>query len=314
MRTEGELDVIRRGNRDDPIDDRKLRVALAAGRWVRIAPGAYLPGDQWRALTPIQQHRVRVDEAIRRLKPHAVLSHFAAAAVWGIDILGRWPTTIDTTVSHVRGGRSTGGIRRHGTTGRKIDTAPYNGIHVTTPAQTAADLARALPFVRAVASLDQAIWTMRVGGALTDGEQITECLAQGGRGVARAMRALEFAKPLAANVRESQARVVLAQLGFPTPRLQERRVLRTGRLVFGDFYFPDNDHWVEFDGRAKYLHPEFGASRTPVEIVIDEKRREDEIRREVRGFSRIEPRDIDLPRRAYDILTADGLPSRFHRP
>ena len=49
-------------------------------------------------------------------------------------------------------------------------------------------------------------------------------------------------------------------------------------------------------------------------IVIDEKNRENEIRREVRGFSRLEATDADHPRRVYDILTRDGLRSRLPRP
>ncbi|QKJ21221.1 hypothetical protein HQM25_11770 [Microbacterium hominis] len=190
------------------------------------------------------------------------------------------------------------------------------GVHrVTTPAQTALDLARILPFARAVSILDQALWTARPGGPLATRDEIL-ALWDGAphRGNPRALRAIEFANPLAANPRESQSRVVLAQLGFPWPRLQERRVLRSGRVVFGDFYFPEHDHWGEFDGEGKYRSPEFGSTRDAAQIVIDEKNRENEIRREVRGFSRWEPADADHPRRLYDILVADGLPSALPRP
>ncbi|UUT35687.1 hypothetical protein [Microbacterium elymi] len=84
--------------------------------------------------------------------------------------------------------------------------------------------------------------------------------------------------------------------------------------MFGDFYFPDADHWGEVDGRGKYLSPEFGVDRNPAAIVIDEKNRENEIRREVRGFSRWEAKDADDPRRLWDILTGDGLPCAKPRP
>ena len=134
------------------------------------------------------------------------------------------------------------------------------------------------------------------------------------RGDVRARRVIDSAETLAANVRETQGRVVIAQLGFPASRPQERRELRSGRVVFGDRYFPEYDHWLEIDGRGKYLSPEFGPDRDPGEIVIDEKNRENEIRREVRGFSRLEATDFDHPRRVYDILTADGLPSSKPRP
>ncbi len=48
--------------------------------------------------------------------------------------------------------------------------------------------------------------------------------------------------------------------------------------------------------------------------MIDEKNRENEIRREVRGFSRWDCADLEHPRRLYDILTGDGLRSALPRP
>ena len=50
------------------------------------------------------------------------------------------------------------------------------------------------------------------------------------------------------------------------------------------------------------------------DAVIDEKNRENEIRREVRGFSRWDRTDVERPRRLYDILTGDGLRSALPRP
>lgn len=246
----------------------------------------------------------------------AVLSHFAAASIHGIDVLGPWPQLVDVTVPRSSGGRSSGDVRRRTREHGEPETQPWGRHRVTTPAQTALDLARALPFVDGVAVVDQAIRQERPGGALTTRAEIERLweLDNRHRGNPRALRAISFANPLAANVRESQSRVLLARLGFPTPRLQERRVLRSGRLVFGDFYFPTYDHWAELDGRGKYRSPDFGADRDPVAIVIDEKNRENEIRREVRGFSRWEPVDADNPRVLYDILTSDGLPSCLPRP
>ena len=187
---------------------------------------------------------------------------------------------------------------------------------MTTPARTAIDLARALPFVNADAAVDQALWVRRAGGPLTTASALKD-LAYGPttrRGDLHVRRVVDAATHLADNVRESQSRIVISQLGFPTPRLQERRVLPSGRVVFGDFFFPQHDHWAELDGRGKYRSPEYAGTREPADVVIDEKNRENEIRRVVRGFSRWEPRDVDEPRRLYDILTADGLPSRLPRP
>lgn len=310
------IEVIRRTDRVDRFDDRKLGALIAAGTWVRLAPGAFARTADWRGLTPLEQHRLRVVETTRRLRGPAVLSHFAAAAIWCIDVLGVWPRTIDVTRPPARGGRSTGWVRRHARGVDDLATVPFDEHRITTPAQTALDLARLVPHANGVAIVDQAIWTGRDGGPLTTLDEITDLWEAGSahRGNPRAMRAIAFANPLAANVRESQSRVVIARLGFPNPRIQERRVLSSGRVVYGDFYFPGQDHWAELDGRGKYLSPEFGSDRDPGEIVIDEKNRENEIRREVRGFSRWEPADADSPARLYDILTGDGLLSSLPRP
>ena len=259
---------------------------------------------------------MRVDEVLLRLQAPAVVSHFAAAAIWRIDVLGDWPTLVDVTIPRTSGGRSGGALRRRAIGVDGVARVAYGSHEVTTPAQTALDLARTRPFVRAVTAIDQAILTQRRGGALTTKNDILALLDSGEprRGDARARRAIAASEPLSTGPREPQARLLVIALGLPTPRLQERRVLRTGRLVYGDLYFPEQDHWVEIDGRGKYLSPEFQAGRPPAQVVIDEKNRENEIRREVRGFSRLEALDVDHPQRVYDILTADGLHSSKPRP
>lgn len=314
MTQPSDIRVVRRRELLDAPDYRRLRRELRAGRWLRVAPGAFVLATDWRALSPLDRHRLRVDEVVVRLAQPAVVSHFAAAALWRIDVLGTWPEEVDVTIPRASGGRSGGAIRRHALGLDGLARVPFGAHEVTTPAQTALDLARSLPFVPAVTAIDQAIWTARPGGALTTAADIVALLDAGEprRGDARARRAIAASETLAANVRETQMRLVVMALGFGRPRLQERRVLASGRLVFGDLYFAEQDHWVEIDGRGKYLSPEFGAERDPAAIVLSEKSRENEIRREVRGFSRLDALDADQPRRVYDILTRDGL--RSSRP
>lgn len=310
-----DIPIERRRYRPDPIDDRKLRRALADKTWTRVTAGAFTRTSDWASLTPIQQHRLRTAEVARRRRAPVVISHFAAAAMCDVDVLGDWPERIDVTVPTATGGRSSGLIRRRFGDVDAVATMPFGLHRVTRPDQTALDLARILPFAHGVAVIDQAIHSARVGGGLTTPTEIRHLLeAAPHPGDTRAKRAIAFAHPLAANVRESQLRVVVNTLGFPHPRVQERRVLRSGRLVFGDLYFPEQDHWLELDGRGKYTSPEFTNGRTTAEIVLDEKARENEIRREVGGFSRLEPSDLNEPRRLYDILTSDGLRASRARP
>lgn len=308
--------LFRRRAQLDSVDDRRVRRALLAGQWVRVAPGVFAHGGEWARLSPIDQHRVRVLERVHRLTEPVVVSHRSAAAVWGIDTLGAWPRHLEVTIARSSGGRSSGLVRRYATGLDRLQRLPFDAQEITTPAQTALDLARTLPFAEAVAAVDQAIWSDRRGGPLALLTEIEGLLAAGPprRGDARARRVLAFASTGAANVRESQMRAVVVALGFPEPRVQERRVLASGRTVYGDLYFAEQDHWLEIDGRGKYLSPQFGAERDAAEIVVDEKNRENEIRREVRGFSRLEAKDADDPRLVFDVLTRDGLRSRLPRP
>lgn len=311
-----DIEVVRRADRVDAVDGRKLRRALSTGEWIRVTTGVFVRSSQWSDLRPIEQHRVLTAEVARRRREPVLASHFAAAALCDIDVLGAWPSLVDITVTAKSGGRSSGSIRRRFGDPESAESVEFGRHRRTSPAQTALDLARTEPFVRGVAIVDQAIRADRDGGALTSIDEISLLIAGSAphRGNGRAERALAFADPGAANVRESELRVLVHELGFPEPRTQERRILRTGRLVYGDLYFPDHDHWLELDGRGKYTSPQFTRGLSPADVVMDEKQRENEIRREVRGFSRLEPSDLNSPRQVYDILRADGLHSAKPRP
>ena len=64
-----EIDTIRRSERMEPLDNRRLRRALDEGTWVKVAPGAFVRSDHWLMLAPLERHRVRVHEVARRLEP-----------------------------------------------------------------------------------------------------------------------------------------------------------------------------------------------------------------------------------------------------
>ena len=65
---------------------------------------------------------------------------------------------------------------------------------------------------------------------------------------------------------------------IPAPDLQVPVVGASGRRYFADFYWADRRHIGEFDGAAKYTDPRFLQGRTPQQVLLDEKRREDDLR------------------------------------
>lgn len=317
-RVEPSIVTHRRRDRDgQPTNDRRLARELERGTYVRIAPGSFVRGDEWRNLTPIDRHHARVIEVTDRGRSPLLISHFAAASVWGIDLIGSWPHLVDVTVSRTGGGRTSGEFRRRTTVFREtVATVSWRGHEITTPAQTALDLARVGTFTAGVIALDQARWARRRGGALATLADL-EAIAGADprtRGRARVRAALEFSTELSDSVRETEGRTLIHRLGFPAPVLQRRFALASGRIADTDYYFEDFDHAAEFDGVGKYLDPALLAGRTPEEALIAEKDRGDELRRLVRAFSRWRTPAHRDPRLLYDILAGAGLPSRLARP
>ncbi len=293
-----------------------IRRALRRGTLVRVAAGTYVDAVAWQDLEPIEQHRTRVLAVAGRMSSEPVFSHFAAAALWGIRILGRWPELVDVTLERASGGRSDGALRRHCTELERVNVVEHRGLLVTSPAQTAVDLARVLPFTDAVACLDSALWRRRHPEPLTTLDEIVHIVdaAAGKRGYRAARAASGFATALSDSVEESHSRVQIHVLGFPAPVLQRIFDLAHGRYAEADFYWEGFDHIGECDGRSKYRDPALLRGKSSEDVFFAEKERENELRRHVRGFSRWEPRELYQPQLFYDRLVRDGLPSSKPRP
>lgn len=296
--------------------DSDIRRALRAGTIVRLTSGAYADVMAWGVLEPIEQHGLRVVATAERLRTSPVFSHFAAAALWGIRILGTWPTLVDVTLERASGGRSDGALRRHCTGLRNVEVTELDGFAVTTPAQTVVDLARVLPFADAVVAMDSALHHRRKPHPLATPDEIARAVSAslGRHRYQRAVAAAGFATSLSDSVEESHSRVWLHMLGFPKPELQREFTLSNGRRAFADFYWPEFDHIGECDGQSKYFDPKYTDGLTPKQVFLKEKDRENELRRQVRMLSRWEPQELRPARRLYDRLVRDGLPSSKPRP
>src|SRR5690606_10965098 len=129
---------------------------------------------------------------------------FAAAALWGIRILGTWPDLVDVTLDRASGGRSDGGLRRRCTGLENVEVVELEGLAVTSPAQTVVDLARVLPFADAVVVLDSGMHRRRPEGTRATEPEVARLVAAaaGRHGFRRAIAAAEFATPLSDSVEE----------------------------------------------------------------------------------------------------------------
>jgi hypothetical protein len=280
---------------------------VPVGAFVRLVRGVYVRAEDWEPLDARDRHRARVAAVSPMLGPDRVVSHASAAALHGWPMLHDWGDRV-----HVAEFERTRVDRR----GKALIVHPRTPgpvlpkrlldqiVRVTAPEVAAADLARSMSLRDAVVPLDHAL---RNG---LGREAIRAVLdTSGQRGHARGATALDLADPRSDSVGESLARVVLHEIGAPTPVLQHRFRSARGEEAFVDFWFPDAGVVVEFDGEAKYRDPALLRGRTSQQAVIDEKYREDWIRRDpaVRHFIRLRWAELWHPTAVAAKLLAAGV-------
>lgn len=106
---------------------------------------------------------------------------------------------------------------------------------------------------------------------------------------------------------ETLSRLVIEQLGFAPPVLQQHFWLPgLGCDAYVDFYWPDVSVVGEADGHGKYLAA--GSAEGAAQRVVEEKQREDELRAQAQGFARWGWIDAWQPARLERILMRAGVP------
>ena len=258
----------------------------ARGELVRVTRGAYLPSSLWKAADRDERFRMRIRAVLSVASEELTLSHASAAAIWRLPWFGPWPDRIDAVTSRSYGGHSTDMVRRH-VPGSDSEPVVIDGIRVTSLARTVVDIARWPGFSRAVvvgdAALNDKTRQNLAAPAFVD-DDILHAELQGGRtryAASRAHDVLTFLDGRSASPGESVSRTSIWRAGLPPPVLQQ-----AFSPWFVDFWWPDSGLIGEFDGDAKYLDQRFRAGRSPAEVFLDEKAREDSLRRRSRGFAR----------------------------
>jgi hypothetical protein len=130
------------------------------------------------------------------------------------------------------------------------------------------------------------------------------------RFTSRRDRVIAFADGRAGSPGESISRVLIRMLGFPEPDLQTGFWDDEGFIGYVDFWWPEQRIVGEFDGFGKYLREELRDGRSPAEVVVAEKVREDRLRAQVRTVVRWGWAAARSPRALESRLRAAGLPPR----
>jgi hypothetical protein len=278
-----------------------IRRAAGAGELVRIRRGSFVESGDWASMSGRDRHRLLVRSVFSSTTSpgQVVVSHRSAVAVHGLPWIGEYGERVTVTDPSRDRGQVKRSIRRIGSAGRRPVTTEVDGVPVTTVVETAVDIALTEHPWRAVVVLDAVLRRGVPRAAILDALGRRDA-----RGHRRARELVEHADALAESPGESITRWGAHVLGAPDPILQHEFRYDGPLCDRVDLWFEDCGVIVEFDGRVKYADPRGG--RTAHDALVDEKRREDRLRRrrEVNGLARVMWSDAmpagQLPRILHD--------------
>lgn len=232
----------------------QIRYLVRSGRWTRVSRGCYLPSPAGPA--PVSFRRAMIRAAIASIGPGAVAVLDTAAELHGIA--GLPPTAaihvpVPPHRPHVQR-RAEPSLTVHQLTLGDADVCRADGVPVTTPARTVADVllrARRYPAVCVLDSaLDQGILAEK------DMSLVLAHLA-GRRGAVAAREYLVEADGRAQSPLETRARLRCVDGGVPPEVLQLPVRDDDGYLLgIGDLAWRGARLIAEADGRAPHLTPE----------------------------------------------------------
>ena len=278
---------------DSGYDDQLIREAVKIGHWEKIGPGLYADGELYRAMTLEQQHLLRCRAVLHRLGDNVILTHQSAAlahqiAVWGVDL-----DLVHVTRLDGGRGRHEAGVHHHVGTVEESEIEEVNGLLVVRAPRAVWETACTSTTESGLVTADSALHQRVV-----DSDELEETASrfdywQGSRAARLIVR---LADGRSESVGESRTRHLFWRHGIPKPELQFTVKSVNGQNVgYTDFGWPEYCHVAEFDGRIKYD----GTFGDGTQALVDEKAREDSIRAQSLGMSRVVWRQLYPPNDAH---------------
>lgn len=272
----------------------------------------------WEALKPWEKYRIRIQAVHELAAGRPVFVRESAAQIMGLPLI-RIPADVQTVVAAGKsGGQSSHGVGRVNAVAG--DPPPWEmfGLLVTPPVQTVRDLAVRLPLAQSLPAMDKLMQRKILPGSppnvplvftaddVRGSAQLLPNVTQRGR----VERALEVANGLSQSAGESLSRAIMIQNGFPTPALQVPFRDSRGLIGLPDFDWEEDKTLGEFDGYEKYSAQKYLKGKTPSQVVVEEKNRENRLRAQGYNVVRWVWDDLRDPRRLVTLLHEAGLRSK----
>jgi hypothetical protein len=226
------------------VSEDEIQGRLERGEWANPHPRVYVVGAA--PASRLQQ----LLAACMAAGPDAVVSHRAAAWLWGFD---GFPTApIEITFRDGRGPVPAGVIRHRTQRFDPVDRTSWKGVPVTTRERTLLDLGAVVPSSLVETALES---YLRTDGTVRKVYlRLLEIGGRGCRGVGVARALLENrgeGRPLGSALEVRYRRLCEANGLWPGVA-QYEVILRSGRRIFIDRAYPEQKVAVELDGYADH--------------------------------------------------------------
>ena len=249
-------------------------------------------------LEPWDRYLTRV-HGVALTFPNAVFCLESAAALLGLPLFGQARDVHLLVPGGVSRRYSDVVIHSYTCSDEIVD---LNGICTTGLLETATQLCRIVPPAFALAIADAVLRRLSAEGMTANLSDLAERAATS-RGQRQLRWVAQRATPIAESVGESVSRAAIEWLGYPFPELQVT-LTHEGHNDRVDFRWRAHRIVGESDGYGKYDASNVAATR---QLFVNEKLREDRIRRYERGFARWGWSDTMRPDRLDNKLRSAGL-------
>jgi hypothetical protein len=270
--------------------------SVRSGQWFRVRYGVYVTREMWEGLDDRERSMLTDRAALLVCDADTVLSHTSAARRHGFDLHGITDDYVHVTRRRTHGrkvNRLESGVKHHCGVLEEIEIEIMCGVPVTSALRTVADITIAYGYLAGLVVADCAL---RAGASKPELIKLCERLSSSPS--APTLRAVATdADGRSESVLETLARVLLRRINIGDVEPQFVIEIPGGPDPRVDLIAHGLRHVFECDGKTKYRDQtdDRGRPLTAREIVWQEKLREDAIRGQGFGVSRITWPDVVTP-------------------
>lgn len=219
--------------------------AVRNGSAKTLRKGVYVAFQEWNTLNSWEQYAVEV-MAVGRSSKRPIFSHQSAAILHNLWVIGQPPSKIHVCRTPNSKGASQGVSTHLYVNLDEIRCLTDAGLEATNLVQTLIDCAKTLPLLDAVALADSAVHSRKITY-----ESLRNSLAgYNGRCQNRVQRVVNLMSAQAESPGETAVRLLLREMGIDF--VEQLEIYAAGRLYRADFYLPEYNIIIEFDGVIKY--------------------------------------------------------------